>query len=187
MRTQTASSDGGRHRLSGGSDRHLRQAVAEPACREADVGLFFPAENGRMPAEQVARAKAICSGCAIQQSCLALAVRHQESEGIWGGTTPGERRQLEGEAARLRGVGHLVARLAAAEPVIVAAEERPAVVYHLMAAGWSATRISATLCMSPEAVLAARERAWAAARFADAVTEAAHSGHVSCSGVTVSR
>ena len=37
---------------------------------------------------------AICFGCPLIDKCLAYALQAHEREGIWGGTTPTERRQL---------------------------------------------------------------------------------------------
>ncbi len=35
---------------------------------------------------------ALCARCEIREECLAIAVRHDERRGIWGGTFPHERR-----------------------------------------------------------------------------------------------
>jgi WhiB family transcriptional regulator, redox-sensing transcriptional regulator len=39
-------------------------------------------------------AKAICAGCPRRDDCLAEAMRNRERHGVWGGTTPEERREL---------------------------------------------------------------------------------------------
>lgn len=48
-------------------------------------------------------AKAICAGCDVRAQCLAYALEAQEDYGVWGGTTPAERRkilaEMEGVAA----------------------------------------------------------------------------------------
>ncbi|MFD1931455.1 WhiB family transcriptional regulator [Nonomuraea mangrovi] len=61
------------------------------ACRTSDPDLFFPPAPS--PAQE-ARAKAVCSGCQVLAECRAYALRAGESEGIWGGLTPDERRRL---------------------------------------------------------------------------------------------
>lgn len=59
-----------------------------PACADADTGLFFPPEGERAADRhlRVARAKAVCAGCAVRCQCLELAADRGESWGIWGGT-----------------------------------------------------------------------------------------------------
>ncbi|MEU6996890.1 WhiB family transcriptional regulator [Nonomuraea sp. NPDC046570] len=61
------------------------------ACRKSDPDLFFPPAPS--PAQE-AQAKAVCAGCQVLTECRAFAVRNGESEGIWGGLTPLERRRL---------------------------------------------------------------------------------------------
>ena len=41
-----------------------------------------------------ARAKAICSGGPVASECLTWAIKTNQSEGIWGGHTPKERRAI---------------------------------------------------------------------------------------------
>ncbi len=61
------------------------------ACRSTDPDLFFPdGEN----VEGIGRAKAVCATCPVRAECLAFAVELNQSEGVWGGHTPAERRRL---------------------------------------------------------------------------------------------
>jgi WhiB family redox-sensing transcriptional regulator len=56
---------------------------ADARCRDesvASVGLFFSDE---IP--EIARAKAICAGCAHQEECLEGALARREPWGVWGG------------------------------------------------------------------------------------------------------
>lgn len=63
------------------------------ACRGLDVNLFFP-EKG-VSRIQMANVKAVCSRCVVASSCLDYAVSQSDDpEGIWGGTSPRERREL---------------------------------------------------------------------------------------------
>lgn len=62
-----------------------------PNCATTDPELFFP-EKGA-PRGQVSRAKKVCSNCQYIKSCLEWALRNKEI-GVWGGTTPNERRIL---------------------------------------------------------------------------------------------
>ncbi|WFB88476.1 MULTISPECIES: WhiB family transcriptional regulator [Streptomyces] len=70
-------------------------------CVGADPDLFFPVgHSGSAPVRlQTARAKAVCRRCLVREQCLAWALRHEEADGIWGGTTEGERRAMAGRPA----------------------------------------------------------------------------------------
>ena len=61
---------------------------ADASCKNADATLFFAASNSK-----IAQAKAICNNCPIRPLCLEWAVRNAE-EGIYGATTPCERKKL---------------------------------------------------------------------------------------------
>lgn len=52
---------------------------------------FYPADKAY---EAIETAKAICDTCSFEQACLQLALNNNEQYGIWGGTTPLERRTL---------------------------------------------------------------------------------------------
>ena len=56
-------------------------------CLEVDAEVFFPLES---PAEAIA----ICSSCAVRGACLAAALDAGEVDGVWGATTPDERRPM---------------------------------------------------------------------------------------------
>jgi WhiB family transcriptional regulator, redox-sensing transcriptional regulator len=63
-------------------------------CRGADPDLFFPIGYSGPLAAQVDQAKQICAHCPVLADCLDWALRAGEPDGIWGGTTPEERRRL---------------------------------------------------------------------------------------------
>ena len=71
----------------------------QAACREPgiDPELFFPVGESGPAIRQVAAAKAICARCPVAADCRAWALRTGEPAGIWGGTTPEERRLLRGD------------------------------------------------------------------------------------------
>lgn len=74
------------------------------ACRASgtDPEIFFPvSETGMAAHRQVSQAKALCGRCPVAEQCLEWAVRTGEPEGIWGGTTPGERRRLRRRRLRV--------------------------------------------------------------------------------------
>ena len=66
-------------------------------CRGPESELFFPPswpERREERDEREARAKAICTQCAVRAECLDFALRVREPHGIWGGLTESERRRL---------------------------------------------------------------------------------------------
>ncbi len=63
------------------------------ACRSADPDLFFPVSGTRRAEKQIARAKAVCSGCPVRLECLEFALSQSHIDGIWGGTTLEDRRR----------------------------------------------------------------------------------------------
>ncbi|MFA1541387.1 WhiB family transcriptional regulator [Actinomadura monticuli] len=64
-------------------------------CRGADPDLFFPiGYSAEVLQEQQDAAKAICANCPVIADCLTWALKVGEPDGIWGGTTPEERRYL---------------------------------------------------------------------------------------------
>lgn len=74
---------------------------ARAACRRApDTSCFFPVRGSNAPL-QTATAKAICSACPVIEQCRADAVANNIEFGVFGGTTPHERRALR-RAARTR-------------------------------------------------------------------------------------
>lgn len=59
------------------------------ACRKADPETFFPPPN-----EAAGAAVALCGACEVQGPCLAWALQVGDCHGVWGGTTPRERRAM---------------------------------------------------------------------------------------------
>ena len=56
-----------------------------------DEVSFFPDPEDVMG---ISQAKAICATCPVADACLTWAVETNQSEGIWGGHTPKERRAI---------------------------------------------------------------------------------------------
>lgn len=72
------------------SERSLDDAWrTRGACRSVDPETFFPA-----PSEPVDAAVALCRTCDVQGSCLAWALEVGDCHGVWGATTPRERRAM---------------------------------------------------------------------------------------------
>lgn len=66
--------------------------VKAAACRDLAPEikeLFFP-ERG----EDAHEVKAICAACPVQPECLHFALSTNETDGIWGGLAPRERRRI---------------------------------------------------------------------------------------------
>jgi len=68
--------------------------MTDAACATADPELFFPDGTAGRAAKTM-QAKEICATCPIVVQCLQYAILNQE-DGIWGGTTPSERKQMKG-------------------------------------------------------------------------------------------
>jgi len=66
----------------------------QAACRHENPELFFPIGTSGPALDQIDEAKAVCARCPVREICLQVALDHGEDEGIWGGTTPQERREL---------------------------------------------------------------------------------------------
>lgn len=69
----------------------------EAACRGMDPAIFFPKRG-----ESSRRARTTCAQCPVQVECLDAAVDTPQVDdfGIWGGSSPRQRRPLrKGEAA----------------------------------------------------------------------------------------
>ncbi|NUR91631.1 MAG: WhiB family transcriptional regulator [Nonomuraea sp.] len=73
--------------------------AAHAACQDADPSLFFPITWEERPGRPEERARRVCRSCPVRAACLDWALRTGEPDGMWGGTTPEERRRLR---ARLR-------------------------------------------------------------------------------------
>lgn len=66
----------------------------EAACGSVESDLFFPA------AADYAPALAVCEACPVRSECLDHALAHGETEGVWGGKTPQERKRLRRKVQR---------------------------------------------------------------------------------------
>jgi WhiB family transcriptional regulator, redox-sensing transcriptional regulator len=73
--------------------------VIQGACRRHDPELFFPVASSGPGSADAEIAKSICRRCPVLDECLGWALRAGEAHGIWGGTTPEERRYLRVELA----------------------------------------------------------------------------------------
>lgn len=63
--------------------------VREALCAQVDTEIFFP-EKGQASAP----AKLICHRCPVEQPCLQFALDNNIKEGVWGGTSERQRREI---------------------------------------------------------------------------------------------
>lgn len=65
-------------------------------CSDADPDLFFPTAGEGTPAGRIqyAEAQAVCAHCPVAADCLEYALDAGLDHGVFGGTTPSERRDL---------------------------------------------------------------------------------------------
>jgi WhiB family redox-sensing transcriptional regulator len=80
--------------------------MSRGACQSEDPELFFPVTTRGAALGQVNAAKAVCRACAVRAACLSFGLQTSQ-DGIWGGTTPEERRALRRHKALTLHDGHL--------------------------------------------------------------------------------
>ena len=64
-------------------------------CRSVPAEVFYPPdrETPRARRQRETLAKQICRKCPVQDACRRFAVGTREPHGVWGGTTPLDRRR----------------------------------------------------------------------------------------------
>lgn len=67
--------------------------AAQALCAQADPDAWYP-ETGSSARD----AQNVCAHCPITTRCLDIALARNERDGIWGGTTPNQRRALRRRA-----------------------------------------------------------------------------------------
>lgn len=70
------------------------------ACRDEEPELFFPKGHEGPWLLVIKEAKAVCRRCPSKGSCLAYALDHRVSDGIFGGLTDKERASIQRRKAR---------------------------------------------------------------------------------------
>lgn len=63
-------------------------------CAEVGGDLFF-ADKGQWA--ETFKAKTVCARCRVRSECLSYALQNGEQHGVWGGTTPEQRKHLRGQ------------------------------------------------------------------------------------------
>jgi hypothetical protein len=70
-------------------------------CRNHGTDVFFPkGKDHSRPRGAYDKALTICAGCPAQQPCLEYALRTNQTDGVWGGRTPDQRKQMRGPFMR---------------------------------------------------------------------------------------
>lgn len=63
--------------------------MMDAACTQTNPDMFFP--NDR---EEAIDALKVCATCRVTQQCLEYAKRNGFNDGVWGGKTPRQRRDI---------------------------------------------------------------------------------------------
>lgn len=79
----------------------------EARCRDEDPEVFFPIGEFARARLALEEARRICMQCTVVIECLGLALATGSEHGVWGATTPDERRRMAatarfGQRGRLR-------------------------------------------------------------------------------------
>jgi WhiB family redox-sensing transcriptional regulator len=67
--------------------------VERAACRGSGFAPYFP--RAGVSADP---AKAVCGQCPVRGECLDFALQHPQLQGVWGGTSDADRRELRSRA-----------------------------------------------------------------------------------------
>lgn len=67
--------------------------MSRGACQREDPELFFPIAADGPALQQISAAKRVCLRCPVRAACLSFGLTTPQ-DGIWGGTTPEERRAM---------------------------------------------------------------------------------------------
>ena len=68
--------------------------VKDPLCAQTDPEIFFPSDSLNNIGSSPKPAKEICSKCDYTLQCLLTALGNKEEYGVWGGSTPRERKSI---------------------------------------------------------------------------------------------
>lgn len=67
-------------------------------CRDEDPELFFPIGDTGPALTQIEQAKNTCRRCPVTDECLRWALEAGQDDGVWGGMSEIERRELKRRA-----------------------------------------------------------------------------------------
>ncbi len=69
-------------------------------CRGSSVDKFFPVADNEEKVDY-GPALQVCSSCKVKKDCLEYAVGTNQKFGVWGMTTPHERKKIRKEEAKI--------------------------------------------------------------------------------------
>lgn len=72
----------------------MREEEIEQARCRSHRALFQKTYDAGQSSPEVVQAKRICRSCPVWLACLRSALEREEPAGVWGGTTPRDRRAL---------------------------------------------------------------------------------------------
>lgn len=67
----------------------LRDWTKDARCKGVDSDLFFPVTK-----EDEEAATQFCDDCPVKAACLGYALKTNQNDGVWGGTTAEHRRRI---------------------------------------------------------------------------------------------
>lgn len=70
--------------------------LSAASCAQVGFDHFFPHPSEKLTSKHLRPIKELCDSCPVVQACLTYAL-YVEVEGIWGGTTFGDRRSIRKE------------------------------------------------------------------------------------------
>lgn len=73
---------------------------SQAACRDVDPELFFPTGETAPAIVRTEEAKAVCARCPVLDTCLRWAMDNGLEDGVWGGLSESERRNLRRRTAK---------------------------------------------------------------------------------------
>ena len=82
--------------------KEIEEAPIIPPCQTTDPELWFGVNEreGYYQQSHYKEAKQLCSICPVAKTCLEYALVANETEGVWGGLTPQERKDMRAAAER---------------------------------------------------------------------------------------
>lgn len=77
-----------------------RSWVDRAACHGEDPDMFFEVADSECALDRTHEALRVCARCPVAAECLRWALSTGQAHGVWGGTTPRQRRLLRRAASR---------------------------------------------------------------------------------------
>ena len=78
----------------------IENAPIIPPCQTTDPDIWYGVNDDKTAFYKTA--KKLCGLCPVQDACLKYALAANETEGVWGGLTPEERKKMLSAQQRVR-------------------------------------------------------------------------------------